>query len=143
MGKREAASTLGISLKNGTYDVLKWLVQVVIPAAATFYALLGGLWGYPNIVEVVTSMTGLALFLSTIMGLSKKAYERDPEKHDGQMVPDEGPEGQPIARLELNPNITGEALVNKKTLTIQGLSPRQAEYLRSGGLSEEDGPPSA
>lgn len=34
-----------MKLTNKTYDILKWIVVIVLPAAATLYAALGGIWG--------------------------------------------------------------------------------------------------
>ena len=40
-------------LNDKVYDALKWLVQIFLPAAATLYAALAVLWGFPFVEQVV------------------------------------------------------------------------------------------
>ena len=35
------------SLPSSVYDTLKWIVVIVMPAAATLYGVLAGIWGLP------------------------------------------------------------------------------------------------
>jgi len=68
-------SNSGFQFGNKTYDRLKFVVQIALPALATFYAALGVIWGFPNIEAVVGTCTALALFLGTLLGVSSKNYE--------------------------------------------------------------------
>ena len=34
-------------MSNKLYDVLKWFVAIVLPAAIACYAALSGIWGFP------------------------------------------------------------------------------------------------
>ena len=41
-----------MKLKNEIYDVLKWVVMIVIPALTTAYVGLAAIWGWPFATEV-------------------------------------------------------------------------------------------
>ena len=36
-----------MTMSNKVYDVLKFIAQIVLPALATFYLTLAGIWGLP------------------------------------------------------------------------------------------------
>lgn len=36
-----------MKMSNKTYDVLKYITQIVIPAIGTLYFALAGIWGFP------------------------------------------------------------------------------------------------
>lgn len=62
-------------MKNKTYDRLKWVSLVLLPAVATLYVGLGQLWEFPAIPQVVGSITLLDTFLGTLLGLSSKKHQ--------------------------------------------------------------------
>lgn len=66
-----------MKLTNKLYDVLKWLVMIVIPAAATLYAALGEVWGFPYIQEIGITATAVCTFLGAIIGISTAEYNKD------------------------------------------------------------------
>lgn len=75
MGKYEATSTP--ILTNKLYDALVWVAQVFLPAAAVFYTSLGSIWGLPNVVAVVATITATDLFLGGLLKISKKRYDKN------------------------------------------------------------------
>lgn len=73
-----------ILIKNDAlYDRLKFLAQIVLPAVATLYFTLAGIWGLPKADEVVGTIVAIDLFLGTILQLSSNAYDKSDEKYDG------------------------------------------------------------
>lgn len=46
-------------MNNKVYDVLKWLVVVVLPACSVLYAGLAKAWGFGYVTEVVTTITAV------------------------------------------------------------------------------------
>ena len=66
-------------MSNKTYDVLKWIVVIVLPALATFYQVLGGLWGFPFVEQIVGTITALATFLGACLMISSSAYKKNNE----------------------------------------------------------------
>lgn len=63
-----------MKLPDKVYDVLKWVVQVVLPAVATLYLALSGIWGLPYPERVVGSITAVNTFLGVIIGVSSANY---------------------------------------------------------------------
>ena len=51
-------------MKNKTYDILKFIAQVVLPLLATFYVTLAELWGLPFSTEI----SGTIMAVDTLMG---------------------------------------------------------------------------
>jgi hypothetical protein len=63
-------------LTTGVYDRLKFLVQYVMPAAATLYAGLSVLWIFPFGTQVVGTISLVTVFLAAILGLSNVSYNK-------------------------------------------------------------------
>lgn len=66
-----------MKLSNNIYDVLKWLVIIVLPAAATLYNVLAGVWGWPYAEEVVSTVTAVDTFLGAVLCISNVKYQKD------------------------------------------------------------------
>ncbi len=63
-------------LKDRVYDILKWVVMIVLPAVATLYAALGGVWGWPMVDEVISTITAVTAFLGIVLGISTAEYKK-------------------------------------------------------------------
>lgn len=57
-----------------TYDGLKWLALIFLPAAGAAYFGLGQIWHFPAIEEVVGSVTVVETFLGVILKKSASNY---------------------------------------------------------------------
>lgn len=68
-------------MSNKTYDVLKWIAQLFLPAAATLYFALANIWGLPYGEQIVGTITAIDAFLGVILGISSKAYYDDISKY--------------------------------------------------------------
>lgn len=64
-------------MSNKTYDVLKWIAQVVIPAVGTLYAAIAGIWGFPYGEAVVGTLMAIDAFLGAILGISTAQYKKN------------------------------------------------------------------
>lgn len=64
-------------LSNKTYDILKWIAQLLLPALGTLYFALAGIWGFPYGEQVVGTITAVDTFLGVVLGLSTAAYNKD------------------------------------------------------------------
>lgn len=64
-------------MSNRMYDVLKWIAQLFLPAAATLYFALANIWGLPYGEEIVGTITAIDAFLGVILGISSKVYYDD------------------------------------------------------------------
>ena len=68
-----------MKMTNKTYDVLKFLAQIVLPAAGTLYFALANIWGLPLGEEVVGTITAVDAFLGAILGISTAQYNKASE----------------------------------------------------------------
>ena len=63
-------------LNDKVYDVLKWVALVVLPAIATLYTALAGVWGLPYAQEIPATITAVDLFLGALLGVSTVQYNK-------------------------------------------------------------------
>ena len=61
-------------MTNKTYDVLKYIAQIVLPALGTLYFALSEIWGLPFGAEIVGTITALDAFLGTVLKISSDNY---------------------------------------------------------------------
>ena len=66
-----------MKMSNKTYDVLKYITQIVIPAVGTLYFALAGIWGFPYGEQVVGTLTAVDTFLGVCLGISSKNYNKE------------------------------------------------------------------
>ena len=63
-----------MSLTNKTYDILKWIAQILLPALATLYFAIASVWGLPYSEQVVGTISAVDVFLGALLGISTAAY---------------------------------------------------------------------
>lgn len=78
-----------IKLNNSMYDVMKWIVTLVLPALGTLYFTLSQIWGLPYGEEVVGTLTAISLFLGTILKISSSNYSSENEIAETDIQDDE------------------------------------------------------
>nr|DAF69212.1 MAG TPA: holin [Caudoviricetes sp.] len=71
-------------MNNQTYDILKRVALIIIPALATFVNAVGIVWGVPYTNEATATITAFGVFLGASLGVSSKNYE--PETHGDLVV---------------------------------------------------------
>jgi hypothetical protein len=64
-------------MNNKTYDVLKWIAQILLPAVATLYFAIAQIWGLPYGEEIVGTITAIDAFLGALLGISTYQYNKD------------------------------------------------------------------
>lgn len=65
-------------IKNSkVYDVLKWIALVFLPALATLYFAISGIWGLPYGEQVVGTLTAIDTFLGALIGISNINYNKN------------------------------------------------------------------
>lgn len=72
-----------MKLSNETYDVLKWIAQIFLPALGTLYFALASIWGLPYGEQIVGTITALDAFLGALLQISTDAYNKDKNKVNG------------------------------------------------------------
>ena len=63
-------------MSNKMYDVLKWIAMVFLPAIATLYFALAGIWGFPYGEEIVGTITAVDTCLGVLLGISSAQYNK-------------------------------------------------------------------
>ena len=69
-------------MSNETYDILKKIAQIWLPAIGTLYFSLAQIWQLPYAEQVVGSITAIDCFLGAILGISTIMYKKG-EKDNG------------------------------------------------------------
>ncbi len=65
-----------MKLSNKTYDILKWIAQILLPAAGTLYFALSKIWGLPYATEIVGTITAVDTFMGALLGISSAKYKK-------------------------------------------------------------------
>ena len=63
-------------MSNKVYDILKWVVMIVLPAISTLYFALSSIWGWPYAEEVVGTIAAVTTFLGALLGISSAQYKK-------------------------------------------------------------------
>lgn len=63
-------------LPQKVYEILRWVVIIVIPALITLYGVIGNTCNIPYTDIVLTIAGAVDVFLGTIFGISKIAYDK-------------------------------------------------------------------
>lgn len=63
-------------MSNKMYDILKYIAQIVLPAIATLYFALAGIWGFPYGEEIVGTITAADTFLGVLLKISTDNYNK-------------------------------------------------------------------
>lgn len=66
---------------NKTYDILKYIAMIVLPALGTLYFALASIWGFPYGEQIVGTITAIDAFLGTLLGISTSQYNKSIGKH--------------------------------------------------------------
>lgn len=65
-----------MKMTNKTYDILKWIALILLPALATFYAAIAAVWGLPYTEQVVGTITAMDTLLGTLLKISSDNYKK-------------------------------------------------------------------
>lgn len=68
-----------MKLNNDTYDKLKWIAQILLPALSVLYLGLTKYWPLPYPEAVSGTIMAFDFFLGTLLGISTKNYNKSLE----------------------------------------------------------------
>lgn len=68
-------------MTNKTYDILKYIAQIVLPALGTLYFALASIWGFPYGEQIVGTITAVDTFLGALLKLSSNNYNKAGEQN--------------------------------------------------------------
>lgn len=77
-----------------TYDLLKFIAQIILPALSTLYFSLTEIWNLPYGLQVVGTITAIDLFLGVILGFSSRQYYKSGANFDGELSMVAGEDGR-------------------------------------------------
>ena len=66
-----------MKIPDKLYDILKWVVIIVLPAIATLYAALSAVWDWPYSEEIVTTITAVDTFLGAVLCIATVTYNKE------------------------------------------------------------------
>jgi len=64
-------------MSNKTYDILKYVAQIVLPALGTLYFALASIWHLPYGEEIVGTITAVDTFLGAVLMISSSNYKKE------------------------------------------------------------------
>lgn len=66
-----------LKMANDTYDLLKYIALIVLPALATFYAVIGKIWGLPFVTEIPATIMAVDTLLGALLKISTDNYNKN------------------------------------------------------------------
>lgn len=66
-------------LPDRLYDLIKFIVTVILPALSVAYVGLAGIWGFPYADEISRTIAVVYTFLCAVMGFSSYTAKPDEE----------------------------------------------------------------
>ncbi len=88
-------------LSNSTYDKLKKVTTLVLPAAVTLWLTIANIWNLPNSQEIGLTIGAINTFFGVVLVVATNTYNKSDEKFDGVMNVVETPDKTSF-QLELN-----------------------------------------
>ena len=71
-----------MKMSNKTYDTLKYIAQIVLPALATLYTGLAMIWGLPYAKEIPATIVAIDTFLGVLLKISANKYNKENSDED-------------------------------------------------------------
>lgn len=65
-----------MKLNNKTYDILKWVTMLLLPAVATLTTTLGKIWGFELAPQISETIVAVNAALAMILGISTINYNK-------------------------------------------------------------------
>lgn len=65
-----------MKMSNKVYDILKFIAQIVLPAIATFYVTIAGIWNLPLGDEISRTVMAVDTLLGAVLMISTASYNK-------------------------------------------------------------------
>lgn len=66
-----------MKLSNKAYDILKYIAQIVLPAMATLYVTIAGIWSLPYAEAISGTIMAVDFFLGALLKISSDNYYKE------------------------------------------------------------------
>lgn len=63
-------------MNNKTYDILKWIATVGLPAVTTFYLTISFIWGLPYAEQIGATLSAITTLACALLGISSVQYQK-------------------------------------------------------------------
>lgn len=63
-------------MNNKTYDILKWIATVGLPALTALWLTIGHIWGLPYVEPIGATMAAVTTFACALLGISSIQYAK-------------------------------------------------------------------
>lgn len=73
-------------LPQKAYEILRWIVIVVLPALITLYGVIGNTCHIPYTEAVLTIAGAVDVCLGTIFGISKLSYDAKMKEENNELL---------------------------------------------------------
>lgn len=83
-----------MKLSNKTYDRLKWVSVIAIPAVEAFWLTVGKVWGFPHLTEIGTTIAAVGVLIGALIGVSSQNYWDDQDDDTIDVHPDDEGEAE-------------------------------------------------
>lgn len=67
-------------MSNKTYDILKWIGTVVLPAVTTLWLTIGHIWSLPYTDSIGATLAAITTFAAALLGISSVKYQLELKK---------------------------------------------------------------
>lgn len=67
----------GFRLKDSTYNFLKWICLIVLPALSVLYGALAHIWGLPYASQIPLTIEAIDVFLGALIGISNYNIKKE------------------------------------------------------------------
>ena len=105
-------------LSNKAYDVLKWIIMVLLPAFSAAYFAMAELVGLPGGAVVPGVIAIVITFLAAVVGISNRSYNASGAAYDGVVHIVQDPGGVKRATIDV-PGDPETLLQSKDKLVLQ------------------------
>ena len=65
-----------MKFNNKTYDTLKYIALIALPAIQVFWLAIGKIWDLNYTIEIGATIGACALLLGTLLGVSNSNYNK-------------------------------------------------------------------
>jgi hypothetical protein len=110
---------MDFTLPSKIYNLIKYLVLIVLPSFTTLYVLLATLWEWDNIAKISASLTGFTAFLGSLVGISSRNFNNSDDRFFGEIHVAGTEEGAQISHQVFNEDPSGMTIADKKEVTFK------------------------
>lgn len=65
-----------MKLNDKTYDILKWMAMLFLPAASALWIKVADIWGLPFGPEIGSTLNAVNAFMGAVLGISTIQYNK-------------------------------------------------------------------